>query len=66
LETLDLRWNKLGNQGAKALLKGLNLNRSLTILELSGNTISDDYLRQVNEMLLRNKNGDPISASMSV
>lgn len=63
LETLDLRWNRLGNQGAKAILKGLNLNRTLSILELSGNRVSDEVLRSINELLVRNKNGDPIACS---
>lgn len=65
LETLDLKWNRLGNQGAKAILKGLNLNKTLTILELSGNKVSDDYLRQVNDFLVRNKSGEAILASHS-
>jgi len=30
------------------------------ILELSGNRVSDDVLHQVNDFLVRNKNGDPI------
>jgi len=29
-------------------------------LELSGNRVSDEVLRQVNDYLTRNKNGDPI------
>ena len=45
LDTLDLRWNSLGNQGAKAILKGLNVNKYLMILELTGNKVSDDIMR---------------------
>lgn len=63
LDTLDLRWNRIGNQGAKAILKGLNLNKTIMILEMSGNKVSDDILRQVNDYLVRNKNGDPILMS---
>jgi hypothetical protein len=57
---VDLRWNKLGNQGAKTILKGLNLNKTIIILELSGNRVSDEILRQLNEFLTRNKSGEPI------
>jgi hypothetical protein len=63
LENLDLRYNRIGNQGAKAIMKGLNLNKTVTILEISGSNVSDDILRQINDLLVRNKNGDPISAS---
>jgi hypothetical protein len=45
LETLDLRYNRMGNQGAKAIMKGLNLNKTVTILEISGSNVSDDILR---------------------
>jgi len=40
-----LRWNNLGNQGAKAILKGLNVNKTLMILELTGNKVNDDIMR---------------------
>jgi hypothetical protein len=60
---MDLRYNRIGNQGAKAIMKGLNLNKTVTILEISGSNVSDDILRQINDLLVRNKNGDPISAS---
>ena len=56
--TLDLRWNRLGSTGGKGILKGLNANRGLQILELAGNKVSDDILRQVNDLLVRNKNGE--------
>lgn len=36
------------------------MNKSLTILELSGNRVSDELLKQVSDLLTRNKNGDPI------
>ena len=57
---MDLRWNNIGNQGAKAILKGLNVNKAIMILELTGNKVNDDIMRQVNDFLVRNKNGDPI------
>lgn len=58
LQTIDLRWNRIGNTGGKAILKGLNVNKSLQILELAGNKVSDDIIRQLNDFLVRNKNGD--------
>jgi hypothetical protein len=36
------------------------MNKTVTILELSANSTKDEILRQVNEYLVRNKNGDPI------
>ena len=45
LENLDLRYNRIGNQGAKSILKGLNLNKTITILEMSASGVSDDILR---------------------
>lgn len=44
-------------------MKGLNINKHLLTLELSGNRVSDDILSQINEFLVRNKNGDPIMGS---
>jgi hypothetical protein len=29
LQFIDLRWNRLGNTGAKAILKGLNVNKTI-------------------------------------
>jgi hypothetical protein len=37
------------------------MNKTITILELSANSTKDEILRQVNEYLVRNKNGDPIT-----
>ncbi len=66
LETLDLRWNRLCNQGAKAILKGLSFNKNLTLLELAGNRVSDDVLKQVSDCLTRNLNGEPIINHVSL
>ena len=41
------------------------MNKTVTILELSANNTKDEILRQVNEYLVRNKNGDPISIKAS-
>ena len=57
LQTLDLRWNRLGNTGGKTILKGLNVNKSVQILELAGNKVGDEILRLINDLLIRNKNG---------
>ncbi len=54
---MDLRWNRLGNTGGKTILKGLNVNKSVQILELAGNKVGDEILRLINDLLIRNKNG---------
>ena len=44
IQVLDLRWNELGTEGAKALIPGLEKNRTLIQLDLSGNKISEEVL----------------------
>lgn len=39
LTELDLRWNNVGNDGARALRDSLEANRSLSCLKLSGNKV---------------------------
>ena len=56
LDKLDLRWNEIGNEGAKAILSVLAKNNSLQDLILMGNKIDEDTLREINEKLNRNKN----------
>lgn len=37
LKEIDLRWNEVGNDGARAIRDCLDTNRSLTTIQLSGN-----------------------------
>lgn len=37
LTELDLRWNELGNDGARAIRDSLDVNRRLTSVKVSGN-----------------------------
>ena len=53
---LDLRWNEIGNEGAKALLSVLAKNNSLQDLILMGNKIDEEILKEINDKLNRNKN----------
>ncbi len=39
LKELDLRWNELGNEGARAIRDSLDTNRSLTTMKISGNKV---------------------------
>lgn len=39
LKDLDLRWNEVGNDGARAIRDSLDTNRSLTSVKLSGNKV---------------------------
>lgn len=39
LKELDLRWNEVGNDGARAIRDSLDTNRSLTSVKLSGNKV---------------------------
>jgi len=39
LKELDLRWNEVGDEGARAIRDSLDTNRSLTTVKLSGNKV---------------------------
>lgn len=39
LKELDLRWNEVGNDGARAIRDSLDTNRSLISIKLSGNKV---------------------------
>ena len=41
LQQLDLSYNKIGDDGAKALSKALRVNNNLLVLSLANNVIGD-------------------------
>ena len=55
LQFFDLRWNEIGNEGAKLIVSSLGNNKTLLELNLIGNKINGDTLRDVNEHMIRNK-----------
>ena len=55
LQFFDLRWNEIGNEGAKLIVSCLGNNKTLLELNLIGNKINGDTLRDVNEHMIRNK-----------
>jgi len=59
LQKLDLRWNGLGSEGGEALAKGLARNRTVTEILLSGNKVSDETLRTIEDLLTKNRGGKP-------
>jgi hypothetical protein len=52
---IDLRWNEIGNDGAKEIVSSLLRNNIIQELNLNGNKISDECLREINEHLRKNK-----------
>jgi hypothetical protein len=65
LVILDLRWNEIGNEGAREILKNLNNNRNnfnsnfnLKELNLLGNNISQEILFEINEKINLYKNSN--------
>ena len=52
---MDLRWNELGNEGAKHILGGLKKNTTIGNIELTGNNISEENLRVINGLLGKNR-----------
>ena len=59
LISLDLRWNELGNIGAKTILTSMRENNIIQALELTGNNISEDLLRDLQGLLDRNRQKYP-------
>lgn len=50
LASLDLRWNELGPQGASVLIEALQGRHSVRRVEVSGNRIPDELLRQLEDL----------------
>ena len=42
LQSLNLSWNSIGDEGAKALSEALKVNSTLQLLNLDGNNIGDE------------------------
>ena len=57
LKRIDLRWNNLGASGGKSLLDGLQRNGSVIELMLTGNKVSDETLRAVEQCLIKVSGG---------
>ena len=53
---IDLRWNDLGELGAKALLSTLGSNKNLKFLGLEDNRISTGTLMEIESFLKLNAN----------
>jgi Ran GTPase-activating protein (RanGAP) involved in mRNA processing and transport len=51
LTTLDLGWNRIGDEGATELASMLRANATLTTLDLSGNRIGDEGATELASML---------------
>jgi Leucine Rich repeat len=51
LRTLDLRWNDLGNEGARALKDALTANSTLETMLLSGNKVDQCLLENIEALL---------------
>lgn len=47
LTSIDLRWNEIGNTGAKAILTALKDNPNIISCETSGNGIDDNLSREI-------------------
>lgn len=50
LEFFDLRWNDLGNEGAKQILDALRSQNRRIRVDLSGNKVSEDLLAAIQEI----------------
>jgi len=55
LSTLDLQWNKVGDEGARALAQMARQQRRIVRMELTGNRVPDAALREVMDALSRNQ-----------
>ena len=54
MTSLDVKENRIGAEGAKALGEGLKLNGSLTSLDVSNNYIEADGAKAIGEALKLN------------
>ncbi len=52
---LDLRWNEIGTQGAKHIIKGLSNNSSVMILNLNGNGVELNTQHVIDDLLYKRK-----------
>ena len=50
-----MRWNEIGNDGAKLIIAALTKNQNIIELNLIGNKINGDTLRQIAEFMAKNK-----------
>ncbi|GLC61910.1 hypothetical protein PLESTB_001818300, partial [Pleodorina starrii] len=55
LEDLDLSWNQIKSEGARALAEGISQNNTLTRLNLSWNGLENPGVQALGSMLLRNE-----------
>ena len=54
LKFLDLRWNDIGNDGAKELISELGTNRKIIEINLMGNKLDGKTLKETNDFLIKN------------
>ena len=54
INSLNLRWSKINDEGAKAIAEALKVNTSVTNLDLSGYEISDEGAKAIAEALKEN------------
>ncbi|WP_341755789.1 ankyrin repeat domain-containing protein [Candidatus Tisiphia endosymbiont of Ptychoptera albimana] len=55
IKEIDLRYNKIGAEGAKYLAQALQHNNSVTSIDLGDNNIGDELLKDIDELLEKNK-----------
>ena len=54
LQTLDLRYNNIGDEGARATADGVKSNTALQTLDLYGNRIGDEGAKAIADALKSN------------
>ena len=54
IKFLDLRWNDIGNDGAKELISELGTNRKIIEINLMGNKLDGKTLKETNDFLIKN------------
>jgi hypothetical protein len=65
LKVIDLRWNELGELGAKEILRVLPLNKNIKFIGLEDNRISLGTLMEIESMLKR-RYDDGITSKQSL
>ncbi|KAJ9574658.1 hypothetical protein L9F63_008190 [Diploptera punctata] len=60
LKTLDLRWNNLGWKGGQYLQEAMEINQTLTVIKLTGNCMSDDMIKSIEQCAQHNGSKEKI------
>merc|ERR1719233_1505169 len=66
LQTLDLRWNHIGDHGAYAFLVVIQSKKTISNVMLNGNKVSSDIVRKIEQVLIKNTKETKVKEAVEV